>query len=278
MGRSKELLEEKMESEKLRWIREHLGAEDDEELDEYSNEFYSAEQAYQELIDYHRLQQEIDDDIDWIKFQKSEFERRNPQTVILNNYNKVLDELASVSIESANDIIVKMRFSYAVTILEACLFEMIKSFVLTNDIYVKNALNNLNGLNDQKITLGEAFECDRSSFFQEKVISFLSTDLLYHNISKVFNTYRVIVGTNQPHIDIQTVSKIMSLRHDVVHRDGKSKEGISVELSYDILISSINAIKEFLSIMAQILTDRAEAEEINRIDAITDLLVETADL
>lgn len=255
MGRMKELLHDRMEERKEAWIRAFLRVQADKDLDESSNEYFLAEQAYQDYLDYQEAERYLDEEHDWIEFHKEEFKEQHPHHFIAMNYLAVLEELRSSLGQGGNSMLIKMKFSYSVTVLEACLCEMIKSFVLTDDDFVHNALINIEGFNKEVVTLGVAYKMDANSY-RTKVIAYLSA-VLYHNIGKVVSIFKAISNTdNSFNIDIAEVSKIMIMRHDVVHRDGKNKEGAPLELDERSVQSAIDCITSFIIQMNEMLSQQ----------------------
>lgn len=265
MGRMKELLHDRMEEQKEVWIRAFLRVEEDEELDENSIEYFAAEQAYQEYLDYQEAEKYLDEEKDWIEYHKEEFKEQHPHHFIAMNYISILEGLRHSIGANDDSILLKMKFSYSVTVLEACLCEMIKSFVLTDDDFVHNALVNIEGFNKEVVTLGVAYKMDTNSY-RTKVIAYLST-VLYHNVGKVVSIFKAISNTdNSFNIDIAEVSKIMILRHDVVHRDGKNKEGKPLQLDVTSVQSAINCITSFIIQMNEMLSQKIVEKQSKTLD------------
>ena len=73
--------------------------------------------------------------------------------------------------------------------------------------------------------------------------------VIYHNLDVVQNMYTATFGITFP--DIAELSKLIATRHDLVHRNGKTKEGEEVKLdkeSITELLKKISAFVESISI------------------------------
>ncbi|MGP3252681.1 HEPN domain-containing protein (plasmid) [Serratia marcescens] len=220
------------------------------------NDFW--EDVYNEsFYEYMRELQDQAKEIEWLK--------KNPHLDIFSNYARTLDYLLSLKDFDNADFLVKMQFSYSVTVLEACLSEMLKSLVLTSGFYIRNALANIPELQKSTVSLLEAYDYQDKSEIEKAVITYLSK-VLYHNIPKVIALYSSILGIDKPiHINIENIVKIIALRHDIVHRDGKTIDGDVINISYDDLNDFVFDIKNFLENMHQLISDSVEKQEILRI-------------
>lgn len=211
----------------------------------------SAKEWYEESnFDFMREQQL---EIEWL--------RKNPHNEILASSIDRLDSIIALKLTEDSDFFIKMQFSYAVTVMESCLQEMLKSLVMTSDFYIENALGNIHELSVQKYSLSEAFKIDVRKNLRNRVLEHLSS-LLYHKIDKVVEIYRAILDMKDiSRVDKSSVSKITSLRHDIVHRDGKTMKGLEIYMTFDDLYCYIESIKRFISEMHGFISDSVENQE-----------------
>lgn len=248
MGLVKSLLDDMQEERKEEWIREHLGLDEDSELDELSIEYRDAEFQFHEYQDHladeaayqFELEEEQEREIEWLK--------KNPHLNIFKNYSSALEAVLSLNTIENNETLIKMQVAYSVTILESCLSEMLKSVVLSSDCYIRNAVSHVKGLKETTVSLKEII--DDGSIIERRVINFLS-DMLYHQIPKVLNTYEVILQATQPKgLQLGELIKLTKLRHDIVHRDGKTIEGKKISLTSNDVDNSVSLVRGFLAIIS----------------------------
>ena len=95
----------------------------------------------------------------------------------------------------------------------------------------------------------------------EKLAKEAMLDILYHNLSKVSHMYKSTFKIAFP--DFSQISSDIVTRHDLVHRNGKTKkEGQMIvvdELSVDKVISRI---ENFVALLDRELKSNEESEEI----------------
>lgn len=248
MGLVKRQLEDMQEERKDEWIREYLGVDEDNELDECSEEYCDAEYQYDELQDHladeaaykYELEEEQQREIEWLK--------RNPHLEIFKNYCRALDSILSLNTVENNETLIKMQVAYSVTILESCVSEMLKSVVLSSDAFLKNAITHVKGLNETSVSLKEVL--NDGLIVEKRVVNFLS-EMLYHHIPKVLNTYQAILQCPQPKgLPLGELIKLTTLRHDIVHRDGKTTGGNQIVLSSKDVDNSVSHVRIFLTIIS----------------------------
>lgn len=147
-----------------------------------------------------------------------------------------------------NDVHLKMCFSYAVTLMESCLCEMLKSVTMRYDQFKRNAMSNFNELSSEKIKVSELFDKDPKDVINSKIIEQLS-HILYHDLRKVKRVYNDILGKDISTIEndaYKKASELMKMRHDIVHRNGKKMTGESIDITRDTVDSCIRNITLFV--------------------------------
>lgn len=232
------------------WIREHvdLGVEEGDPEWEEMKAIYLSEGTGE--YDY------WDDD----EFYADEFIRLTAGNRAFSQFNEQMSTLIKELPENPSDSNIKMAYSFSVTLMETCLSDMIKSLILSDEHYLKNAIENVEELAKMKLPLKEVYF---NPDIVKKVVIKTFSDYLYHNIEKIIPIYSAVLGEETPE-DVKNkmagIIKITKIRHDIVHRNGADKEGNPRQLNQQILLEAMDAIVEFIrSIHTSI-----EAAEYNR--------------
>ena len=74
-------------------------------------------------------------------------------------------------------------------------------------------------------------------------------EVIYHNLGKVKNMFQYTFKIEFP--DIAILSKAINIRHDLVHRNGKTKQGILVVVNEAIVTELLNQISEFVETISK---------------------------
>jgi hypothetical protein len=235
MGSTKEYWMEMQEDEKSDWIREQLG---DEFADEDTEGWDELSSQYNDMQEHLRESADLEAEFRWYK-QHSYSEMHE---CFNNNIDDLKDLLRNNISLQYEDTYYKMVFAHAVTLLESFLSDTVKSLVVSNKECLANAIINIEELKKKKFSLTE--------FTNQKdgviglVLKELS-EILYHNIPKVIKILEAILGCSIT-VDQKKVCYITSVRHDVVHRNGKTVEGRIIDLDIDTVVQSIENIEQFV--------------------------------
>ncbi len=238
MGRAKEWMMEQQEAQyeeaRAEWIRRELN---DEDADENTEGWQDLSDHYDKMIsDYNDA---IYDEYSWYHDQ----EYSNAYI----SFQQSVKDIESILKSSLSPLLInthyKMAYGYLVTALEVYLGDALKSLVLKNDKYVFNAAKNLKEVKDRSLKPADVL-LDKN--LVEKIITEQLSEYLYHNIPKVLRIYRNCLGFDCKY-DVSEVCAVTATRHDLVHRNGKKKDGTDVGLDLNKLRSAISAVEGFVN-------------------------------
>ena len=236
MSITKEYMFDLQQEEMEQWIKEHLGDEDaDEETpgwDTLVQEWSYMQESLQE--DHESLQ--------WYDSHSYSDLHRSFQFQIHN-----LRDLTYLQVAiSHEETFYKMTYAHAVTLMESFLADSVRSLILSDDKYFQNAICKVEDLKDIKYSLRDIVkQQDGARGFAIKELS----GVMYHNIPKVREILKSVLG--QPiFIDISDVCRITTLRHDIVHRDGKTTDGTLIKVDKEIALEAIAGVELFVDKLA----------------------------
>jgi len=239
----KEHLLEIQEQKANEWIRERLS---DDSLDEKSEEYLQLSEEYSDYQEHLWEEAEWQAELQWLK--------KNGSSSMHKLFVSELDALKIMADSNFNNrkkmafilhtnIVVKMSYAYAVTLLESFLGDTLKSLISQDDHFLKNALRKFKVLKNVKLTDLAETDLDVKSLVLKSV-----SDVLYHNIPHVVEMYEQVLGTKLD-IDISKIVKVTKLRHDIVHRNGKTIDGNMISLNAQDFTQAIDDIKEFAGLL-----------------------------
>jgi hypothetical protein len=82
---------------------------------------------------------------------------------------------------------------------------------------------------------------------EEEIRNYL-LDLIWHNLEKIKPMYKFTLGIDFPN-DLKPLFQAIVIRHDIVHRNGKTKEGKESQLSradVEQLLTDIPHFSQFI--------------------------------
>jgi hypothetical protein len=156
--------------------------------------------------------------------------------------------LNEVDIDEGHLTIILKRQIYISVIasLEAFLSETFISLTNKDSSYFRNFIETYPDFKERKIELSRIFvEQERLNDTAQKVM----VEVLYHNLGKVRLMYQTTFRIEFP--DITKLSKCIAIRHDLVHRNGKSTSGENIEINSKIIFDLIDNVSEFVDDIAK---------------------------
>ena len=225
------------------WIRERLS---DNELDEDSEEWQQLASEYSNYQNQLLVEAEWEAELKWLKENGSSNIHKffvDELDALKTMAESNLDNSSIMAFMLHTNIVVKMSYAYAVTLLESFLGDTLKVLITEREDFLHNAIRNVEEISKAKYSLAQLAETDLNIC---NLTLKHATKILFHNIPKVKKVYEQVLDVKLQ-LDISKVSKITSLRHDIVHRNGYSKEKEPINLNAQDLYQAIEDIKEFTS-------------------------------
>lgn len=180
-----------------------------------------------------------------------EWSKRHEHTSIYHDFSAQLCYVtySEPGLKGGEEVHLKMRFSYAITLMESCLSEMLKSVTMRYEQFKRNAVSKIPELKSSQVTLLDFFDKDPKELIDNKVMGHLSY-ILYHNLKKVKSVYEQILSKDISAVDddlFKKVSDLTDVRHDIVHRNGKKATGELIEITPQMVDSCIHNITRFIA-------------------------------
>lgn len=136
----------------------------------------------------------------------------------------------------------KLLFANIITCLETYLSDALINIVLNNENYLKRFVENFKDYKDNSLKLCDIFKKMESLKKQVKEDLFA---LMYHNLPKIKEIYKTTLNIDFPN-NIGDVMKKIYVRHHLVHRNGKDRDGNQIIITKDELNQTYDLIFKFV--------------------------------
>ncbi|RKY08807.1 MAG: hypothetical protein DRP65_08620 [Planctomycetota bacterium] len=144
--------------------------------------------------------------------------------------------------------IYRLLYINAITCLEAYLSDTFSNQVVGNEKLMRRFVHTSSEFKKRKLALSNIYE--RMENISEELREHLSS-LMWHNLSQVKRLYESVFEIRLP--DISKLVKAVRARHDLVHRNGRTKEGNKVNISEKEVHDLIQEVKAFINEIDQLL-------------------------
>lgn len=115
----------------------------------------------------------------------------------------------------------RMIYASTITAMETYLCDAFLHKTLNSEQLIEKLLLSMHEFKERKYSITEIL--DWKNNIRNKVSDYL-LDLVWHNLPKIVNLYENVLGIKFPP-SIEKIHKYIAIRHDVVHRNGRTKSG-----------------------------------------------------
>lgn len=162
-----------------------------------------------------------------------------------NNFNSAIldiESLLKTKVEdSVSNCFYRMLFVNVVTALETYLSDAFINTVVPNQALMRRFIEGTPEFQSEKITLSDIFKAIEE--VEQKAKSYLA-DVVWHNLQRVKPMYKDTLGIDFPK-DIGDIFRAIIKRHDIVHRNGKTKSGDEILIQQQDIIDLVAAVESF---------------------------------
>ncbi len=185
------------------------------------------------------------------QYHREQFDAISANTHLFQTFRSSVDNLQKlneVNLNSSelNSILKRQIYTGIVAAMETFLSDAMINITLSDNHLIRNFTENYPEFAKQKFELKEIFT-EYNKLHQ--TIKGVLLDTIYHDLRKVREMYRSTFKIDFP--DIAEPIKCVLIRHDIVHRNGKSKDGILLDINTEQVTEAIKTIDLFVSEIAE---------------------------
>lgn len=129
-----------------------------------------------------------------------------------------------------------------ITAMETYLSDAFINTVFGSRDLLRRFVENNPDFEKQKFSLNEVFS--KTDSIEGEVRNYL-IELIWHNLSKIKPMYKRTLNVDFPS-ELKFFFKAISIRHDIVHRNGKSKNGKKIKVSKQDVYNLIDEVSSFV--------------------------------
>jgi hypothetical protein len=136
----------------------------------------------------------------------------------------------------------RMVYSSTITALETFLSDAFYQTVINNSALVDRLMQTTPEFTERKYSLAEIV--DWQSAQKQKIAEYLF-DIVWHNLGRVRAMYKKVLNIEFPE-DSDVIHKAVAVRHDIVHRGGKTKTGSVHRFHQAQIVDLLRAVDSFV--------------------------------
>lgn len=191
-------------------------------------------------------------------------EHLQPRTYLYEIFKTSIHDIENiVHTTEVNHTLAKFLFSGVITALETYLSDTMRKLIFNNQTVIRRYVEFEDSF-QKKIKISEIYlTLERL----EKDVSALLDKTSFHNIEETSKLYQSVLIVNFPREETLELKKAVEIRHDIVHRNGKTFKGEHRNITEQHVIDLITPVVSFLEkIDAQIRNNLLVYENDNESD------------
>lgn len=159
----------------------------------------------------------------------------------LNN----IEEIVKVDISNSKlmETLNRMLFANTIAAMETYLSDGFINTVVNNPKFIRKLMETTPAFNEKNYKLSDIYNWAENT---QKCVTKYLLDIIYHNVFVVKNMYKCVLDIDFPD-DMKLIQKAIMIRHDIVHRNGKTKDGEIVKLTEKDVNDNIELIRTFIN-------------------------------
>ena len=176
----------------------------------------------------------------------------------LKEFNEVMRNITTLLSANDNippDAVLSMRrllYANIIIAIEVYLSDTFKNEVIFNDSVTRRFVETSSVFKENKILVSDIYKSIAS--IKERVDNHLK-NILWHNLDKIKNIYENTFGIKFP-TNTTKITQAIKVRHDIVHRNGKTKDGESHEINEKKVKDLIKEAKKFVYHIDEAMTSK----------------------
>lgn len=218
----------------IQWMRDTFDIPDGAKISEDYSGFSSMVEMYQDV----KQHQDYEDYLRWVEL--------HPYEEVYSVFCVSLQELKAMIPKQVNPFLPNtmlhhMIYAHAVTLFEAMIGDFIKALVIKYPHAMDRLVKGISEDAKEKYTLKDISRLNGVGGIVMSIIN----DVTFHNVSKVERYVSILIGGGFGSRSFNDMSKVVSVRHDIVHRNGKNKEDQFHAVTGQVVADAIKVVEQF---------------------------------
>lgn len=163
-----------------------------------------------------------------------------------------IDSLNSAVLDSEHKILLRqLLYSHLIAALETYLSDTMSYWVKSDEDVFKKFVSSCPEFKKEKISLSTIF--NRFEALKDQVEQYIQKTV-WHRLDRVIPLFSSSLGIERPRIE--QLMRYIVIRHDIVHRGGRTKEGSHVEITSDKLSELRHYVAAFVEKIEEEVTSK----------------------
>lgn len=184
---------------------------------------------------------------DWEGLYEDQIDAYLEDSDAFGSFKKEIEKLRKLTTypildSDIEEIIFKQAYSAAITCMEEYLADTLINHVLTNDIYFRRFVESYKGFQSNNLSIAKIYkQLDGLKALVKNTLIKIN----YNGDKEVMTIFEAVFQIKTP--STKPLKEIIITRNDLVHRNGKTKEGDRILLDKVKIESTFQSVEKFIS-------------------------------
>ncbi len=154
-----------------------------------------------------------------------------------------IEMLLQIHVDSkASNCLTRLLYVNVITALETYLSDAFINIVLNSKELMRRFIETNPSFQDEKISISDIYRT--VEMIEKKARTFL-IELIWHRLDRIKPMYEKTLNIEFP-TDLGEIFRSIRIRHDIVHRNGKTKDGKDILVTKEDVKNLIKTVKQFV--------------------------------
>ncbi len=136
----------------------------------------------------------------------------------------------------------RLLYANVIAVVEAYLSDSFISTVMSDPVLIRKVVETDPEFKKRKFDYNDVYSAFEGV---EATVRDYLANLIYHNLSKVSRLFNSVLSVSFPS-NLSNIYRAIEIRHDIVHRNGKSKDGVDTEIKKSDIQELLRDSRQFI--------------------------------
>lgn len=178
------------------------------------------------------------------EFPEGDYEEEYQSLFFDEHVKETIDVLDRIDVldEVSRKLLYRTLYANVISSMEAYLSDRLIQKVLSSETTKRQFVERFKDFENHKISMSDIFkQMETLDSYIRKTLR----EIIYHNLPRIKNIYKTTFGIDFG--DVSELMKSVAIRHDIVHRNGKDKNGVLCDISKEDVLRLAEQVSFFIA-------------------------------
>lgn len=181
----------------------------------------------------------------WVDDFEDIEEVQEGRTYFYDIFEKSIMEIQTIKYDVSTPVLQRMIFSSIITAMEAYLSDTMKRNVLNRHAIKRRFVETYKSFSSNELTENQIFKY--LDGLDKKIKHYLEREISFHDTWHIKTLYEGVLNCKLQKDSLALIKGYVSTRHDIVHRNGRDRDGDIVEITSEDIERLLDVVIDFVT-------------------------------